>query len=84
LAFAKTLCETGNGPEGIIGLGFGLSGDLSGSYAAAGTPVLGGDGQPEFGSWAIAAEADSHGGTKRCALSTLPLSLNKNPKRAEV
>jgi hypothetical protein len=54
--------ETGNGPEGIIGLAFSFSGDLSGSYAAVGTPVSGGDGQPEFGSWAIAAEADSLGG----------------------
>ncbi|NIN73375.1 MAG: hypothetical protein GTO46_15910 [Gemmatimonadetes bacterium] len=54
--------ETGNGPEGISGLAFSFSGDLSGSYLAAGTPVVGGDGQPEFGSWAIAAEADSLGG----------------------
>ncbi|MGD2215990.1 MAG: hypothetical protein PVJ64_04515 [Gemmatimonadales bacterium] len=54
--------ETGNAPEGITGLAFSFSGDLSGSYLAAGTPVVGGDGQPEFGSWAIAAEADSLGG----------------------
>ncbi len=54
--------ETGNGPAGIRGLAFSFSGDLSGSYLAAGTPVVGGDGQPEFGSWAIAAEADSLGG----------------------
>ncbi|UCC81765.1 MAG: hypothetical protein JSW46_12225 [Gemmatimonadota bacterium] len=54
--------ETGDGPEGINGLAFSFSGDLSGSYLAAGTPVVGGDGQPEFGSWAIAAEADSLGG----------------------
>jgi hypothetical protein len=54
--------ETGNGPESISGLSFSFSGDLSGSYLAAGTPVVGGDGQPEFGSWAIAAEADSLGG----------------------
>lgn len=38
-----------------------FSGDLSGSHLAASTPVLGGDGQPEFGSWAIAADADSLG-----------------------
>lgn len=54
--------ETGNGPEGLEGLAFSFDGDLSGSYLAAGTPVVGGDGQPEFGSWAIAAEADSLGG----------------------
>jgi len=54
--------ETGNGPESISGLTFSFSGDLSGSFLATGTPVPGGDGQPEFGSWAIAAEADSLGG----------------------
>ncbi len=49
-------------PKGISGLAFSFGGDLSGTYRAAGTPVVGGDGQPEFGSWAIAAEADSLGG----------------------
>jgi hypothetical protein len=66
----KAVHETGNGPQGISGLTFGFSGDLSGSYAAAGTLVVGGDGQPEFGGWAIAAEADSLGGLVLAAFRT--------------
>ncbi len=54
--------ETGNGPGSISGPAFSFSGDLSGSYLTAGTPVVGGDGQPEFGSWAIAGGAGSLGG----------------------
>ncbi|UCC72785.1 MAG: hypothetical protein JSV86_20925 [Gemmatimonadota bacterium] len=56
-------CDQGGTEAGAVnGLTFTFSGALSGSYTAAGTPVLAQGGELQFGSWAIAAEADSLGG----------------------